>query len=169
MLNHVTLQGHLGGPAEIRELPNSGGRVARMRVAHREAWKKGDEWRERVSWLTVVTFREGLIDNVIKAKAIKGARVILTGRLQDNSYRDSDGRFHQQIEIVIGPGHELQLTPKDPAGAGTADAGTGESDPGTSGLDMSDPDPADAGMSDPGTSDPAISDTPADDAATAGG
>ena len=117
MLNHVVVQGRLGGPAEISELPNSGGRVARMRVAHRESWKKDDEWKERVSWLTVITFREGLIDNVIKPKALKGAQVILTGKLQDNSYKDNDGVFHEKIEIVIGPGHQLQLIPKEAAAA----------------------------------------------------
>ena len=157
MLNHVTLQGHLGGPAEIKPL-EGGGKVARMNVATRRAWQddKG-EWRDRTAWVRVVTFREGLIDRVIAEKAVKGAPVLLTGELRSNRYDDKDGNRHYVLEVHIGLKHELQFPPRLPKDD-AATAASGATGPGTSGP----------GMSDPGTSDGAEGDAGAP-ATAAGG
>ena len=114
MLNHVTLQGHLGGPAEIKPI-DGGGKVARMSVATRRAWQDDQgEWQDRTAWVRVVTFREGLIDRVIAEKAVKGAPVLLTGELRSNQYDDKDGNRHYVLEVHIALKHDLQFLPRIP-------------------------------------------------------
>ena len=134
MLNHVVLQGYLGGPAEIKPL-DSGGKVARMHVATTRAWKNdSDEWEERTAWVRIVTFREGLIDHKIAQKAVKGAPVVLTGELRSNQFEDKDGNRHYVLEVHVGLKHEMQFPPRLPK------------------EDMSaEPPAADAGSADPAT------------------
>ena len=138
MLNHVTLQGHLGGPAEIKPI-DGGGKVARMSVATRRAWQDDQgEWQDRTAWVRVVTFREGLIDRVIAEKAVKGAPVLLTGELRSNQYDDKDGNRHYVLEVHIALKHDLQFLPRIPKDDAPAAAS------GAAGPDMSDPGASDS-------------------------
>jgi len=101
----VTIVGNVTRDPELRYTP-SGAANASFGVAVNERWrdKQTNDWKEQVSFLDVVCWRE-MADNVCETLA-KGTRVVVTGRLQQRSWEDSDGNKKSKVEIVadeIGP------------------------------------------------------------------
>lgn len=119
MLNHVTLQGFLGGSAEIKPLEDDR-KKAVLNVANTRSWKvknsagDSDEWREETDWIRVVTFQTGLIDKKLAKHAVKGAHVLITGSLRSHQYEDNDGTRHYITEVNVGPHGSIEFLPKYP-------------------------------------------------------
>lgn len=114
MLNHVTLQGYLGGPADINPFGDDGRKKATLSVACSRSWKDKDsgEWREEADWIRVVTFQAGLIDKKLSKHAVKGAHVLITGALRSHQYEDKDGTRHFVTEVHIGPHGSIEFLAK---------------------------------------------------------
>lgn len=107
-VNEITLFGHLGKDAEIRNT-QGGQEVATFTVATDSGWKDKDtgEWKKNVTWHNIVTFQTGLI-SMIKAKGKKGARVFVKGEQTYRSWRkEGEATDRQQCEVKIGPGGTL--------------------------------------------------------------
>ena len=103
--NTVTIVGNLTRDPELRYTP-SGQANASFGVAVNRRWmnRQTNEWEERVSFFNVVCWRE-MADNVSESLA-KGARVVVTGRLEQRSWETENGDKRSVIEIVadeIGP------------------------------------------------------------------
>lgn len=101
--NNVTVIGNLTREPELRF--TTGGRgVASFGLAVNRRWKKGDEWQEQTSFFNVVAWGE-LGENAA-ASLTKGARVIVTGRLEQRSWETNEGDKRTVVEIVadeLGP------------------------------------------------------------------
>jgi single-strand DNA-binding protein len=69
-------------------------------VAVNRRWqdKETKEWEESVSFLDVVCWRD-LAENVALSLT-KGARVVVTGRLEQRSWESDEGEKRSKVEIV---------------------------------------------------------------------
>ena len=103
--NTITVCGNITRDPELRFTP-SGQANATFGIAVNRRWqnRQSGEWEEAVSFFNVVAWRE-LAENVTESLG-KGARVIVTGRLEQRSYETQDGEKRSVVEIVadeIGP------------------------------------------------------------------
>jgi len=104
-LNTVTVVGNVTRDPEMRFTAGGAGKVT-FGVAVNRSWKnrQTDEWEERTSFFNVVCWRE-MAENVA-ASITKGARVVVTGRLEQRSWETEQGEKRSVVEIVadeVGP------------------------------------------------------------------
>lgn len=101
----VTIAGNLTKDPDLRYTPN-GQATANFTVAVNRKWQNRttQEWEEHTSFINVVCWRE-LAENVSES-LVKGARVLVTGRLEQRSWETPDGEKRSVLEVVadeIGP------------------------------------------------------------------
>lgn len=97
--SNVTLVGNITRDPEIRYTP-SGQTVATFGVAVNRRWqnRQTQEWEEQVSFFDVKAWA-GLAENVAESLA-KGARVVVTGRLEQRSWETDNGDKRSKVEVV---------------------------------------------------------------------
>ena len=95
----VTVAGNLTRDPEIR-YNREGQATTSLSVAVNRRWqdKETKEWEESVSFLDVVCWRD-LAENVALSLT-KGARVVVTGRLEQRSWESDEGEKRSKVEIV---------------------------------------------------------------------
>lgn len=96
--NTVTISGNLTADPEIRSAP-SGAAVASFTVAHNRSWtdNKGER-QEKTSFIDVTAW-ERLAENAVESLT-KGTRVIVEGRLEQETWEDQDGNKRSKVRIV---------------------------------------------------------------------
>lgn len=92
-MNTITVTGNVGKDPEIR-YTSAGKAVAKFTVADTRG--KGDD--KQTQWIRVVAFDEQA-ENVCE-QVKKGARVLVTGRLQIDKYTDKDGVEKMSYDIL---------------------------------------------------------------------
>jgi single-strand DNA-binding protein len=101
--NTVTLIGNLTRDPELRY--TTGGRgVASFGLAVNRRYQQNGEWQEQTSFFNIVCWGE-LGENA-SATLTKGARAIVTGRLEQRSWETQDGDKRSVVEVVadeVGP------------------------------------------------------------------
>lgn len=103
--NNVTLVGNVTRDPELRFTP-SGQATATFGLAVNRRWqnRQTQEWEEATSFFDIVCWRE-LAENA--SESIKrGARVIVTGRLDQRSWETQEGEKRSKIEVTadeLGP------------------------------------------------------------------
>lgn len=130
--NTVTIIGNITRDPELRFTP-SGQATASFGVAVNRRWqnRQTQEWEEATSFFDVVCWRD-LADNVSES-LVKGARVIVSGRLEQRSWEGQDGERRSKVEIVadeIGPSLRwatAQVTKTDRRSPDGQSAGAGRS------------------------------------------
>ena len=105
MDNSVTLVGNATRDPEMRFTP-SGQATATFGIAVNRRWQNQQtkEWEEATSFFDVVAWRE-MAENVSET-IVKGARVIVSGRLEQRSWETPEGDKRSKIEVVadeVGP------------------------------------------------------------------
>jgi single-strand DNA-binding protein len=103
--NTVTVIGNITRDPELRFTAN-GQATTSFGLAVNRRWqnRQTNEWEEATSFFDVVCWRE-LADNVAESLG-KGARVIVTGRLDQRSWETQEGDKRSKVEIVadeVGP------------------------------------------------------------------
>jgi len=103
--NTITIVGNITREPELRFTP-SGAANVRFGVAVNRSWqdRASGEWKEETSFFDVVAWRE-MAENISESLP-KGARVIVTGRLEQRSYDDREGNKRYVFEIIadeVGP------------------------------------------------------------------
>jgi single-strand DNA-binding protein len=103
--NSVTLVGNITRDPELRYTP-TGAATCQFGLAVNRRWqnRQTSEWEEATSFFNVVAWRE-MAENAGESLQ-KGARVIVTGRLEQRSWETPDGEKRSVVEIVadeIGP------------------------------------------------------------------
>lgn len=99
LVNKVQLIGNLGADPEVKEL-ESGRKVANMRLATNEHFRRGDgekitetNWHRIVAWGNIA----GIAEKYLK----KGSEIAIEGRLVTRDYDDKDGNKHYITEVVV--------------------------------------------------------------------
>jgi single-strand DNA-binding protein len=97
--NSVTVVGNLTRDPELRFTPSGQARAV-MGVAVSRRWqnRQTSEWEEQTSFFNVVCWGD-LADNVSESLA-KGARVLVTGRLEQRSWETQEGEKRSTVEII---------------------------------------------------------------------
>ncbi|MBA3360599.1 MAG: single-stranded DNA-binding protein [Actinobacteria bacterium] len=97
--NTVTLVGNLVDDPEMRFTP-SGVPMVKLRFAVNRRWRdQNNEWQEETGFFSGTIWREHA-ENVSESLQ-KGARVIVTGRLDQRSWETQDGEKRSVVEISI--------------------------------------------------------------------
>lgn len=98
MTAQVTVVGNLTAEPEIKTT-KTGSSVLKVGVAVNRRWKnKQDEWEEEVSFFDVNAWGE-LADNVASSLS-KGSRVIVSGRLEQQSWENKEGQKQSKVVLV---------------------------------------------------------------------
>ena len=99
MSSNVTLVGNLTRDPELRFTP-SGQARALLGLAVNRRWmnRQTNDWEEQTSFFNVVVWGD-MADNVTESLA-KGARVIVTGRLEQRSWDTQEGEKRSVVEVV---------------------------------------------------------------------
>ena len=103
--NSVTLVGNVTRDPELR-FTASGQATATFGLAVNRVWndRQTNEKKEAVSFFDIVCWRE-MAENASESLS-KGARVVVTGRLEQRSWETAEGEKRSKIEVVadeIGP------------------------------------------------------------------
>ncbi|MGI9648662.1 MAG: single-stranded DNA-binding protein, partial [Acidimicrobiia bacterium] len=97
--NSVTLVGNLVEDPELRFTP-SGVAMAKSRVAVNRRWRdQQGEWQEETSFFGGTLWREAA-ENAAESLQ-KGARVIITGSLEQRSWETQEGDKRSMVEVRI--------------------------------------------------------------------
>jgi single-strand DNA-binding protein len=124
----VTIVGNVTRDPEMRYTPG-GAAKATFGVAVSRRWQNRNtqEWEEQTSFFNVVCWRE-MAENVSES-ITKGARVVVSGRLEQRSWETDNGEKRSVVEIVaddVGPSLRwatAQITKNERRGGGGGDAG----------------------------------------------
>jgi single-strand DNA-binding protein len=99
MSSNVTLIGNLVDDPELRFTP-SGVAMAKIRLAVNRRWRdQSGEWQENTSFFTGTVWREQA--EQVAESLQKGARVIVTGRLEQRSWETEQGEKRSVVEVQI--------------------------------------------------------------------
>ena len=103
--NTVTLVGNVTRDPELR-FTNTGQATATFGLAVNRIWndRQTNERREATSFFDIVCWRE-MAENVSESLQ-KGARVLVTGRLEQRSWETPEGDRRSKVEVVadeVGP------------------------------------------------------------------
>jgi single-strand DNA-binding protein len=99
----VTLVGNITREPELR-FTAGGQAVASFGIAVNRRWQKDGKWEEQTSFFNVTAWST-LGENVAQSLD-KGARVIVTGRLEQREYETREGEKRTSVDVIadeIGP------------------------------------------------------------------
>jgi single-strand DNA-binding protein len=97
--NSITISGNITRDPEMRYTPSGVSKVT-FGVAVNRSWRnqQTQEWDEQTSFFNVVAWRQ-LAENV-GASLTKGARVVVSGRLEQRSWETEQGEKRSIVEVV---------------------------------------------------------------------
>ena len=99
MSSNVTLIGNLTRDPELRFTP-SGVAVATVGIAVNRSWRgKDGEWQEQTSFFDCVVWREQA--EQVAESLQQGARVIVSGRLEQRSWETKEGEKRYAVEVQV--------------------------------------------------------------------
>ncbi|HUG08727.1 MAG TPA: single-stranded DNA-binding protein [Acidimicrobiia bacterium] len=99
MSSNITLIGNLVDDPELRFTP-SGVAMAKIRMAVNRRWRdQSGEWQENTSFFTGTIWREQAEQAAESLQ--KGARVIVSGRLEQRSWENEQGEKRSVVEVQV--------------------------------------------------------------------
>lgn len=135
--NTITLVGNITRDPELRFTAN-GRAVASFGIAVGRRFQVNGEWQEQTSYFNITAW--GQLGENAAASLSKGARVVVTGRLEQREYTTREGDKRTAIDVIadeLGPSlrwatAQVERTPRQDGatkkpGGGTAPSG--ESNP----------------------------------------
>jgi single-strand DNA-binding protein len=132
--NSVTLVGNITRDPELRY--TTGGRgVASFGLAVNRRYQQNGEWQEQTSFFNITAW--GDLGENAAASLTKGARVIVTGRLQQREYETREGEKRTIVEVIadeLGPSlrwaqAQVERIQRDSAPSGGGGGGSAASAP----------------------------------------
>lgn len=116
-LNKVVLVGRVGKQPEMRYTPN-GNALTTFSLATNRYWKDdNDEKQEATEWHNIKCWRRNA--EIANEFLVKGALVLIEGRIENNSWKDDDGNWKNFSAVVC---ENLQLAPKSLSPGDISDA-----------------------------------------------
>ena len=144
--NSITLIGNLTRDPELRF--TTGGRgVASFGLAVNRRYQQNGEWQEQTSFFNVVCW--GDLGENAATSLTKGARAIVTGRLEQRSWETSEGEKRSVVEVVadeVGPSlrwatAQIERTERSAGDGGFAGGGNTSGAGAAAGAGARQPDP----------------------------
>ncbi|MBN9319057.1 MAG: single-stranded DNA-binding protein [Caulobacterales bacterium 68-7] len=98
----VTVEGFLAADPSILTAQGSGRRRASFRVLETARFRRGDGQRgERTTGFNCICFNEQTTDAYIAPYAKKGARVVVSGHVENDTWTGRDGTIHYDLRLVV--------------------------------------------------------------------
>lgn len=98
--NTVTLVGNITEDPELRFTP-TGRQVANFTVAvNRRFRNDSGQWEDKLDGFFRCNAWAGMAENVAES-LVKGARVVVVGRLQQRSWEDPQGQRRSTVEVLV--------------------------------------------------------------------
>jgi single-strand DNA-binding protein len=96
--NSITVVGNVTRDPELKFL-NSGSAALKLSIAVNRRWqnRQTQEWEERVSYFEVVSY--GAMAENAANSLTKGARIVVSGRLEQRSWETENGDKRSAVEI----------------------------------------------------------------------
>jgi single-strand DNA-binding protein len=101
--SNISIVGNVTREPELR-FTQGGQAVTKFGVAVNRRWQQNNEWKESTSFMDVVAW--GQLGENAASSLTKGARVIVTGRLEVRNYETQQGEKRTAVEITadeLGP------------------------------------------------------------------
>ena len=101
--NTVTLVGNITRDPELRFTP-SGQPIATFGMAVNRRFQRNNQWEEQTSFFNVTAW--GTLGENASNSLHKGARVLVTGRLEQRSWETQEGEKRSVVEVIadeVGP------------------------------------------------------------------
>jgi single-strand DNA-binding protein len=101
--SNISIVGNVTREPELR-FTQGGQAVTKFGVAVNRRWQQAGEWKESTSFMDVVAW--GQLGENAASSLTKGARVIVTGRLEVRNYETQQGEKRTAVEITadeLGP------------------------------------------------------------------
>lgn len=106
--NNVSLIGYIGRDPEITNFENEN-KLARFSIATNESYKnKTGDWVENTTWHTIVAW--GKLAERCEKQVKKGTKIILQGKLTQDSYETKEGEKRYKTEVNM---REFMLMNRD--------------------------------------------------------
>lgn len=141
--NNITLVGNLVEDPELRFTP-SGVPMAKIRIAVNRRWRdQNGDWQEDTSFFSGTVWREQA--ESVAESLQKGARVIVTGRLEQRTWETQEGERRSVVELAIdeiGPSLRWATATVNRTPRGGGDFGSTSTPPGPVARDDYGPDEA---------------------------
>lgn len=103
----VTVEGYLAADPSILAAQGSGKKRASFRLIETTRFRRGDgQPGERTTGFNCICFSEAAAENYIGAFAKKGARVVVSGHAENDTWTGRDGAIHYDLRLVVD---ELRL------------------------------------------------------------
>lgn len=97
-INFVQLVGHLGSDPEVTSL-DSGRTLVKFNMATSEPYKdKEGNYQYRTQWHRIVAW--GGMAESMSSRLKKGSHVLITGRIENNTWENKEGQRQYSTEIV---------------------------------------------------------------------
>jgi len=126
--NTVTLVGNITRDPELRFTP-AGQAVATFGMAVNRRYQKNGQWEEQTSFFNVTAW--GTLGENASNSLRKGARILVSGRLEQRSWETQEGDKRSVVEVVadeIGPSLRwatVEVTKNERREAGESSGGGG--------------------------------------------
>jgi single-stranded DNA-binding protein len=118
----VTVEGYLAADPSILAAQGSGKKRASFRLIETTRFRRADgQMAERTTGFNCVCFSEAAAENYIAPYARKGARVVASGHVENDTWTGRDGAVHYDLRLVV---EDLRLKSRrdDPAPPDPADS-----------------------------------------------
>jgi single-stranded DNA-binding protein len=116
-MQSVIIEGYLAADPAILAAQGSGKKRAAFRVLETVRFRRGDgQPGERTTGFNCVCFNEKTAEDYIGAHARKGARIVVSGHVENDTWTGRDGRVHYDLRLIV----EVIRIKAKPVGAGGA-------------------------------------------------
>ena len=98
----VTVEGYLAADPSVLSAQGSGRKRATFRLLETTRFRRADvQLGERTTGFNCVCFSEATTENYIAPFARKGARVVVTGHVENDTWTGRDGVAHYDLRLVV--------------------------------------------------------------------
>lgn len=101
-MQSVTVEGYLAADPSVLSAQGSGRKRASFRLVETTRFRRSDgRIGERTTGFNCVCFNEATAENYVAPFARKGARVIVIGHVENDTWTGRDGLPHYDLRLVV--------------------------------------------------------------------
>jgi single-strand DNA-binding protein len=101
-MQSVTIEGYLAADPSILSSQGSGRKRASFRVLETVKFRRGDgQTAERTTGFNCICFNERTAEDYIAPYAKKGARVVVSGHVENDTWTGKGGVAHYDLRLVV--------------------------------------------------------------------
>jgi single-stranded DNA-binding protein len=98
----VMVEGYLAADPSVLAAQGAGRKRASFRLLETTRFRRGDgQIGERTTGFNCVCFNEAAAENYIAPYARKGARVVVVGHVENDTWTGRDGVIHYDLRLVV--------------------------------------------------------------------